>query len=161
MATRWTYIDPYIAFNPLFSFLPVLMAIFGGLGSFYGPIIGAALFSYLQEFLKTEFPFQYMIIFGLLLMAVIVFMPRGLVGLVQRLLASLKEGPEEKSTPGWAIIFCLFGILGGLVGWFIFSERRGAKVLLKAGGVVTLIGGAAYLLMFLLSLLGELGGGYF
>ncbi|MCJ7654578.1 MAG: branched-chain amino acid ABC transporter permease, partial [Dehalococcoidia bacterium] len=28
MATRWTYIDPYVAFNPLFSFLPVLMAIF-------------------------------------------------------------------------------------------------------------------------------------
>ncbi len=160
-ATKLTYIDPYIAFNPLFSFLPVLMAIFGGLGSFYGPIIGAALFSYLQEFLKTEFPFQYMIIFGLLLMAVIVFMPRGLVGLVQRLLASLKEGPEEKSTPGWAIIFCLFGILGGLVGWFIFRERRGARVLLKAGGVVTLIGGAAYLLMFLLTLLGGLGGGYF
>ncbi|HXV42179.1 MAG TPA: branched-chain amino acid ABC transporter permease, partial [Anaerolineae bacterium] len=32
MATRWTYIDPYIAFNPLFSFTPVLMAIFGGMG---------------------------------------------------------------------------------------------------------------------------------
>ena len=29
MATRWTYIDPYVAFNPLFSFMPVLMAIFG------------------------------------------------------------------------------------------------------------------------------------
>ena len=27
MATRWTYIDPTIAFNPLFSFMPVLMAI--------------------------------------------------------------------------------------------------------------------------------------
>jgi len=27
MATRWTYIDPKIAFNPLISFMPVLMAI--------------------------------------------------------------------------------------------------------------------------------------
>jgi branched-chain amino acid transport system permease protein len=30
MATRWRYIDPAIAFDPLLSFLPVLMAIFGG-----------------------------------------------------------------------------------------------------------------------------------
>lgn len=29
MAARWTYIDPSIAFNPLYSFTPVLMAIFG------------------------------------------------------------------------------------------------------------------------------------
>ena len=42
MATRWTYIDPYIAFNPLFSFTPVLMAIFGGMGQLYGPVLGAA-----------------------------------------------------------------------------------------------------------------------
>jgi branched-chain amino acid transport system permease protein len=48
IAMRWTYIDPYIAFNTLFSFLPVLMAIFGGLGQFYGPLIGAAIFAYLE-----------------------------------------------------------------------------------------------------------------
>jgi len=53
MATRWTYIDPYIAFNPLFSFMPVLMAIFGGMGQIYGPVIGAAVFAYLEEFLIT------------------------------------------------------------------------------------------------------------
>ncbi len=44
MATRWTYIDPKIAFNPLISFMPVLMAIFGGMRRLYGPIIGATIF---------------------------------------------------------------------------------------------------------------------
>ena len=32
------------------------MAIFGGMGQFYGPVIGAAIFAYLEEFLITKFP---------------------------------------------------------------------------------------------------------
>jgi branched-chain amino acid transport system permease protein len=84
MATRWTYIDPQIAFNPLFSFMPVLMAIFGGIGQLYGPVIGAAIFALLEEVLITEFPYYYMLLFGLILIAVILFLPRGLVGLIQK-----------------------------------------------------------------------------
>ena len=84
MATRWTYIDPFIAFDPLFSFLPVLMAIFGGMGQFYGPIIGAAIFAYLEEVLLTRFPYYYMLIFGIILVVAIVYLPGGLVGLIQK-----------------------------------------------------------------------------
>jgi branched-chain amino acid transport system permease protein len=84
MATRWTYIDPYIAFNPLFSFMPVLMAIFGGMGQFYGPILGAAIFAYLEEVLITRFPYYYMLIFGTILVVTILYLPEGLVGLVQK-----------------------------------------------------------------------------
>jgi branched-chain amino acid transport system permease protein len=85
MATRWTYIDPRIAFNPLISFMPVLMAIFGGIGQLYGPIIGAAIFTYLEEFLITRFPYHYMLIFGIILVVAILYMPEGLVGLIQKL----------------------------------------------------------------------------
>jgi branched-chain amino acid transport system permease protein len=92
IATRWTYIDPYIAFNPLFSFLPVLMAIFGGTGQIYGPIIGAAVFAYLQETLQTEFPYYYMLTFGVVLVVVILFMPSGLVGMIQRLAQKWRKG---------------------------------------------------------------------
>lgn len=92
MATRWTYIDPYIAFNANFSFLPVLMAIFGGMGQLYGPVIGAALFAYLQEKLITRFPEVYMLIFGIVLVAAILYMPRGLVGLVSGLLKRITGG---------------------------------------------------------------------
>lgn len=84
MATRWSYIDPYIAFNPLFSFIAVLMAIFGGLGRFYGPILGAVIIAYLEELLITRFPYQYMLIFGIVLVATILYLPGGLVGLAPK-----------------------------------------------------------------------------
>jgi branched-chain amino acid transport system permease protein len=84
MATRWTYIDPRIAFNPLISFLPVLMAIFGGRGQLYGPIIGAAIFAYLDEILITRFPYHYMLIFGIIMVVAILYMPDGLVGIIQK-----------------------------------------------------------------------------
>ena len=85
IATRWTYIDPKIAFNPLISFMPVLMAIFGGIRPLYGPIIGAAIFTYLEEFLITRFPYYYMLIFGIIMVGAILYMPDGLVGLIQRI----------------------------------------------------------------------------
>ena len=84
MATRWTYIDPTIAFNPLFSFMPVLMSIFGGVGRLYGPVLGATIFALLEEVLTTEFPYSYMLLFGIILIAVILFLPNGLVGLIDR-----------------------------------------------------------------------------
>jgi branched-chain amino acid transport system permease protein len=84
MATKWTYIDPFIAFNPFFSFMPVLMAIFGGVGQLYGPVIGAAIFTYLEEFLITKFPELYMLIFGIILVIAILYLPDGLVGLIQK-----------------------------------------------------------------------------
>ncbi len=84
MATRWTYVDPYVAFNVLFSFLPVLMAIFGGMSQLYGPVIGAVVFAYLEETLLTKFPYYYMLTFGIVLIVAILYLPGGLVGLIQK-----------------------------------------------------------------------------
>jgi branched-chain amino acid transport system permease protein len=97
MATRWTYIDPQIAFNPLFSFMPVLMAIFGGVGQLYGPVLGAAIFALLEEVLITQFPYYYMLLFGVILVAVILFLPRGLVGLIQKWQEGSPEGSYENT----------------------------------------------------------------
>ena len=83
-AIRLTYIDPYIAFNINNSFMPVLMAIFGGLGQLYGPILGAAVFSYLREILITRFPYYYMLLIGIVLLVAILYLPNGLVGLIQK-----------------------------------------------------------------------------
>ena len=85
MATRWTYVDPYVAFNPIFSFLPVLMALFGGMRRLYGPVIGAAIFAYAEELLLTRFPYYYMLTFGLILVLVILYLPNGLVGLAPKI----------------------------------------------------------------------------
>jgi branched-chain amino acid transport system permease protein len=84
MATKWKYIDPRIAFDPLLSFMPVLMAIFGGTGQLFGPVFGAAIFAYLEEILTTKFPYYYMLLFGSILIIVILFLPHGMVGLVQK-----------------------------------------------------------------------------
>jgi len=84
MATKLKYIDPRIAFDPLLSFMPVLMAIFGGTGQLYGPVFGAAIFAYLEEILTTKFPYYYMLLFGIILIVVILFLPKGLVGLAEK-----------------------------------------------------------------------------
>ncbi len=84
MATKWSYVDPGVAFAPMMSFSPVLMAIFGGFGSIYGPVIGAVIFSYIEEILKTgNWSRYYMLIFGTILVVTILFLPSGLVGLIQ------------------------------------------------------------------------------
>ena len=91
MATKWTYIDSSIAFYMLYSFMPVLMALFGGMGQLYGPIIGSAIFSYLEELLITRFPEIYMLIFGVILVIAILYLPDGLVGLIQKLWKRFSE----------------------------------------------------------------------
>lgn len=84
VASRRTYIDPGIAFNPINSFLPVLMAMVGGMGNLIGPVIGAAVFTYLGEVILTRLPDLYMLIFGAVLVVTILFLPYGIVGLVQQ-----------------------------------------------------------------------------
>lgn len=97
MAMRWTYIDPYIAFNPLFSFTPVLMAIFGGMGQPYGPILGATVFAYLQELLITRFPYYYMLVSGTVFVVTILFLPDGLVGLVRKVWERVSKGRQTNA----------------------------------------------------------------
>jgi branched-chain amino acid transport system permease protein len=74
-AIRLTYIDPYIAFDINNSFMPVLMAIFGGMGQLYGPVLGATVFSYLREILITKFPYHYMLLIGIILLLAILYLP--------------------------------------------------------------------------------------
>lgn len=84
-ATRLTYIDPQSAFNAAeFSFMPVVMAIFGGMGQLSGPVLGAVVFAYLKEKLITEYPYYYMLVVGIVLVLVVLYLPNGLVGLLQK-----------------------------------------------------------------------------
>ena len=85
MATRWTYIDPVIAFNPLYSFMPVLMAIFGGIRIIHGQVIGAVVLTLIADLLLTEFPYYYNLLYGVTLVTVILYVPSGLVDLLTRI----------------------------------------------------------------------------
>lgn len=90
MATRFRYIDPNVAFNPLISFLPVVMAILGGVSRLYGPILGTVILVVFREFLITEYPLAYLLLFGATLIAVVLWLPGGLVVLAQRWYFKLK-----------------------------------------------------------------------
>ena len=94
IATRRTYIDPGIAFNLNTSFLPVLMALFGGMGNLLGPVIGAVVFTYIGELLVTRFPDLNMLIFGMVLILAMLFMPNGILGLGQMVWGKIRGGPR-------------------------------------------------------------------
>ena len=94
MATQWTYIDPSIAFNPLYSFMPVLMAIFGGITKIYGQLLGAAVLTLLADMLLTRFPYYYNLLYGIILVCVILFLPQGLAGLT----VEMKKWTQRRSS---------------------------------------------------------------
>jgi branched-chain amino acid transport system permease protein len=96
-ATTMTYVDPPIAFNVLMSFMPVLMVIFGGAGNFFGPIIGAVIFTWLQEKLITQYPQWYMIAFGAIMILAILFLPNGLMGLPKQIRSAMKKGARKNA----------------------------------------------------------------
>jgi branched-chain amino acid transport system permease protein len=91
LATRLHYVDPSIAFNLNYSFLPLLMAIVGGVGQLYGPVIGAFGFAYLRHVLLSIAPLYFMLIFGGIMVLVVVFLPGGLASLIERARHRLKD----------------------------------------------------------------------
>jgi branched-chain amino acid transport system permease protein len=84
MAPRWTYIDPNIAFNPLISFLVVIMALLGGAGHLFGPLLGAIPLVILFEVISASFPNHFLILLGLVFIAIVYALPSGVVGLLDR-----------------------------------------------------------------------------
>ena len=96
MATRWSYIDPHTAFSLLMSFMPVLMAIFGGTHRLIGSVIGAIIFAYLEEKIITIYPEYYMIIFGIIMVVAILFLPKGIIGLIEKIIVKVKINESSR-----------------------------------------------------------------
>jgi len=97
------YIDNRIAFSLFYSFMPILMAVFGGMGQFYGPVVGAVIFGYLEKTLRLQLQSYFMLTFGIILVVVILFLPNGIAGLVPMLqgklrgaIAKLRKGGEAE-----------------------------------------------------------------
>lgn len=87
MAPRWTYIDPSIAFAPAVSFQTLIMALLGGAGALFGPILGAVPLVLLFEYLGANFPNHFSILLGLVFIVIVYFIPQGLSGVLARLLS--------------------------------------------------------------------------
>jgi branched-chain amino acid transport system permease protein len=74
-----TYIDPDSAFGAGVAFAPVIMAMLGGSGTVLGPIIGAIFITFVQEGLWSHVGYLQLTMYGVVLVAVGVFMPGGLM----------------------------------------------------------------------------------
>lgn len=79
MAMKLTYVDPYIAFNVNYSFLPILMAMIGGVRIFFGPLLGSFFLGVLEEQLVAIFPYYSMIILGVILILTVMYLPNGIL----------------------------------------------------------------------------------
>ncbi|GAA4170511.1 branched-chain amino acid ABC transporter permease [Shinella granuli] len=82
-APRWTYIEPSIAFNPTISFLTLIMALLGGADRLWGPLLGAIPLFLLFEWLSANFPNHYPIILGLVFIAIVFLLPKGVLAAVE------------------------------------------------------------------------------
>lgn len=93
IAWYWSYIDPYMAFDLAVSFDMVVMAIFGGVGTVMGPVLGAVIISGVKEALSTSLPQFHTIIFGTLVLALILWCPGGLMQVFNLLRRRIGRGP--------------------------------------------------------------------
>jgi branched-chain amino acid transport system permease protein len=79
-----TYLDPTSAFDITLNIKMIIMAVFGGPGTIFGPVLGAFVLSAISEVLATKVTSLAGIFFGLVIVAAIVFMPRGFTDLIRR-----------------------------------------------------------------------------
>lgn len=82
------YIDPGIAFGSAVSVEALVGAIVGGMGTLWGPILGAVALHGLADLTRNlfgELPGISMVIYGVVLIVIVMFLPRGISGSGQSL----------------------------------------------------------------------------
>ncbi len=91
----------YMPFGPEWTFDPMMMAYIGGTNSILGPIIGALFFVGLKQLLVWNVGGYHLIIFGVLFILIVLFLPGGLVEVWQKVKALLRRwfGSKNKVTP--------------------------------------------------------------
>ncbi len=89
-----TYITPHMVFDVLITIQMVVMCLLGGMGTVFGPVVGASFLTILFELLHRDFPYTYTIIVGFIIVAVVLLMPKGIVGTLT------PAGPEPRMVQG-------------------------------------------------------------
>jgi urea transport system permease protein len=79
-------------FSPLFSIELVIWVAIGGRGTLYGAIIGAFVVNYASTYFTSAFPEIWLYFLGGLFVLVTLFLPKGIVGLIQKI--KLKKEQE-------------------------------------------------------------------
>jgi branched-chain amino acid transport system permease protein len=83
-AQIYGFVTPESSFNLDFTLLPLAMALLGGIYGTLGPVVGALLLGVVSEYLKLYIPYGHLILYGIIIVVVILYMPQGIVGLVSK-----------------------------------------------------------------------------
>tara|TARA_R110002051_G_scaffold61127_4_gene111938 strand:- start:12279 stop:14093 length:1815 start_codon:yes stop_codon:yes gene_type:complete len=99
-----TFIEPAAMFSLQTSIQIAMFALIGGLGTVFGPLLGAVLLVPLSELARGWLGAQALglhgFVYGVVLMLVVLFMPNGLMGLISRL---RKQGHRNRGVAAGAI----------------------------------------------------------
>lgn len=79
-----TFIDPVSAFDLSLNVKMIIMTVFGGPASIFGPVVGAFVLSGISEILSSAFSSVASLFFGAVIIVAVVFMPRGLADVLRR-----------------------------------------------------------------------------
>ena len=85
IAPRWSYIEPNQVFSPQLSFFVVIMALLGGAGRLWGPVVGVIPFLLIWNWVDTNFPNQSILVLGIAFLMIVYFLPHGVVGRLEQL----------------------------------------------------------------------------
>jgi len=97
------YIDPSTLMTLNISMMIVLTAVMGGVGTVMGPILGAIVLTTISEYSRVylgKFGGLDMILYGVLVILIVLFVPGGIVSLFGKKFASLKRKGSSEVTGG-------------------------------------------------------------
>ena len=77
------YIDPPDVFDVLISVKPMVMVLLGGLGTIFGPAIGAVILLLLEEVVWRNFLTIHVAALGVIIVVLVLFLPNGLLALMR------------------------------------------------------------------------------
>ncbi len=77
------YIEPISVFPLLTTVTMIVMALFGGKGTIWGPVLGAVTLFVFQELVWARFLYLHQVLFGAIIVVVVLLMPKGILGILQ------------------------------------------------------------------------------
>jgi branched-chain amino acid transport system permease protein len=84
VAWNRSFIDPEAAFDPTIDLQAILFVLAGGIGTIWGPMIGAVTLSLVGEQLWARYGDLHLGLFGALIVVIVLFLPGGIVSLLNR-----------------------------------------------------------------------------
>lgn len=73
---------PYVPFELTWSFDPLLITFIGGAGTIAGPVLGSMCYVILREIFALSMGQLNVLIFGVVFICIVLFLPKGLIGLL-------------------------------------------------------------------------------